>query len=166
MLIINKHFNFFCFRYMAYTTLDRLCAVFLYDICCFITVSSIWQISNLDNSANKWVLHRLKLKICKLRALVGLDISAPIMFPTFVQCIHLYQYTSLFIIIMTSRKKSSSFEFWSCVICAWTWCICPPNFAQIALSNSEVLTFSEIQDVDRRHLGFSVYVNLAILACW
>jgi len=38
-------------------------------------------------------------------------------------------------------------------------------FAQIALSNSELLTFSEIQDGDRRHLGFSVYVNLAIPAC-
>ena len=34
---------------------------------------------------------------------------------------------------MTSRKKSSGFEFWSCVICARPWCICPPNFAQIAL---------------------------------
>ena len=34
---------------------------------------------------------------------------------------------------MTSRKKSSGFEFWSCVICAWPWCSGPPNFAQIAL---------------------------------
>ena len=32
MLIINKHFNFCCFRALAYTTLDRLCAVFLYNI--------------------------------------------------------------------------------------------------------------------------------------
>ena len=31
-LIINKHFNFCCFRAMAYTTLDRLCAVFLYNL--------------------------------------------------------------------------------------------------------------------------------------
>ena len=38
MLIINKHFNFCCFRALAYTTLDRLCAVFLYNICCFIKV--------------------------------------------------------------------------------------------------------------------------------
>jgi len=30
--IINKHFNFCCFRALAYTTLDRLCAVFLYNI--------------------------------------------------------------------------------------------------------------------------------------
>ena len=36
---------------------------------------------------------------------------------------------------------------------------CPPTFAQIALSNSELFTFSEIQDGDRRHLGFLVYVN-------
>ena len=40
MLIINKHFNFCCFRALAYTTLDRLCAVFLYNICCFIKVST------------------------------------------------------------------------------------------------------------------------------
>ena len=32
MLIINKHFNFCCFRALAYTTLDRLCAVFLYNL--------------------------------------------------------------------------------------------------------------------------------------
>jgi len=32
-LIINKHFNFCCFRALAYTTLDRLCAVFLYTPC-------------------------------------------------------------------------------------------------------------------------------------
>ena len=31
MLIIIKHFNFCCFRALAYTTLDRLCAVFLYN---------------------------------------------------------------------------------------------------------------------------------------
>ena len=37
MLIINKHFNFCCFKALAYATLDtgRLCAVFLYNICCF-----------------------------------------------------------------------------------------------------------------------------------
>ena len=37
----------------------------------------------------------------------------------------------------------------------------PNNFAQIALSNSELLTLAEIQDGDRRHLGFSVYVNFS-----
>jgi len=31
MLIINKHFNFYCFRALTYTTLGRLCAVFLYN---------------------------------------------------------------------------------------------------------------------------------------
>ena len=35
MLIVNEHFNFCCFRALAYTTLDRLCAVFLYNF--FIT---------------------------------------------------------------------------------------------------------------------------------
>ena len=66
-------------------------------------------------------------------------------------------------IIMTSHKKSSGFEFWSCVICVWPWCICPPNFAQIALSNSELLTFSEIQDGDRRHLGCFGYSSMLIV---
>jgi len=40
-------------------------------------------------------------------------------------------------------QKSSGFDFWPCVISAWPWCICPPIFAQIALSNSELLTFPE-----------------------
>ena len=31
-LIITKHFNFCCFRVLAYTTLDKLRAVFLYNI--------------------------------------------------------------------------------------------------------------------------------------
>jgi len=66
---------------------------------------------------------------------------------------------------MTSRKQSSGFEFWLCVISAWPWCICPPNFAPIALSNSQLLTFSEIQDGGRHHLGFSsrVHVNSVVL---
>jgi len=34
-LIINKQFNFCRFRASAYTKVDRLCAVFLYNICCF-----------------------------------------------------------------------------------------------------------------------------------
>ena len=36
-LIIYKQFNFCCFRESAYTNVDRprLCAVFLYNICCF-----------------------------------------------------------------------------------------------------------------------------------
>jgi len=36
----HKHYNFCCFRALAYTTLGRLCVVFLYNICCFITVST------------------------------------------------------------------------------------------------------------------------------
>ena len=73
------------------------------------------------------------MKICKLRALVGLDISAPIMFPTFSFKI----YTYLFIIIMTSRKKVpvSSFGHVYCVT-------------------------SEIQDGGRHHIKFSSHVNL------
>jgi len=35
-----------------------------------------------------------------------------------------------------------------------------PNFAQIALSNSELLTFSEIKDSGRHRLGFSSRVHL------
>ena len=34
-LIIYKQFNFCSFRASAYTNVDRLCAVFLYNICCF-----------------------------------------------------------------------------------------------------------------------------------
>ena len=66
------------------------------------------------------------MKICKLRALVGLDISD-------IRLI----YTSLFIIIMTSRKKVpvSSFGHVYCVT-------------------------SEIQDGGRHHIKFSSHVNL------
>jgi len=39
------------------------------------------------------------------------------------------------------------------------WC-------KISLSSPKILTFSKIKDGGRRHLGFSVYVNLAIPACW
>jgi len=37
----------------------------------------------------------------------------------------------------------------------------PINFVQIALSNSELMTFSEIQNGGHRHIGFSSHVNLA-----
>ena len=119
-------------------------------------VRDVWQISNLDNSVNRWVLHRLKLQIWKFwRALID---NWRIYYVPDIRVI----YTSLFITTMTSRKKSSCFELWSCVISAWPWCVCPPNFAQIhvALSNSELLTFSEIQDGGRHHLGSSSHVNL------
>ena len=75
-------------------------------------------------------------------------------------------YTSLFIIIMTSRKKVSFSTFGHVSFPHGRDASARARiFAQIALSNSELLTFSEIQDGDRRHLGFSVYVNLAIPAC-
>ena len=41
MLIINKHFNFCCFRALAYTTLDRLSAVFFYIIIYLFSVPHI-----------------------------------------------------------------------------------------------------------------------------
>jgi len=40
-------------------------------------------------------------------------------------------------------------------------CIYAQSLMQIRLSNSELLTFSEIQHGARRHLVFSSYVNLA-----
>ena len=45
----------------------------------------------------------------------------------------------------------------------------PINFcANSSLSNSELLTFSEIQDGDRRHLGFSVcqFGHSGVLVVW
>ena len=66
---------------------------------------------------------------------------------------------------MTSRKKVPVFLLLAMSHLRMAVIICPPTFAQIALSNSELLTFSDIQDGDRRHLGFSIYVNLAIPAC-
>ena len=35
MYIIYKQLNFCRFRALAYTNIDRLCAVFLYNTCCF-----------------------------------------------------------------------------------------------------------------------------------
>ena len=76
------------------------------------------------------------------------------------------------------RQKSSGFEFWSCVVYAWPWCICPHNFAQIALSNSELFIFSEIQDGGRspksctfgtfRHVNsvvFELYIKFGSNIC-
>jgi len=42
---------------------------------------------------------------------------------------------------MTSRELTSGFDFWSCVISAWSWCIFSSNLEQIPLSNPELLTF-------------------------
>jgi len=97
----------------------------------------VWQISNRGNSAN--TLYRLKLKIWKLRALIVNQRNY------YVSDIRV-----IFITTTMSRKKSSGFEFWSCVIYAWPWCIGPSN----------LLTFSEIQDGGRYHLRFSSRVHL------
>jgi len=132
-----------------YGELYRKYLLFYYSL----LVRDLWQISNLDNSANRWVLHRLKLKIWKLRALID---NQRIYYVPDIRVI----YTSLFITTMTSRKKVPVSSFGHVTIYAWPWCICPPNFAQIALSNSELLTFSEIQDGRRHHLGFSSRVHL------
>ena len=45
-LIINKHFIFCCYRTLAYTTLDRLWAVFLYN-------RIKWKIKSTTNSQIK-----------------------------------------------------------------------------------------------------------------
>ena len=50
------------------------------------------------------------------------------------------------------------------VVSASPWCIFPYNLMQDIFIQSKVRHFSEIQDGGRRHLGFSVYVNLAIPA--
>ena len=125
-----------------YGELYRKYLLFYYSL----LVRDLWQISNLDNSANRWVLHRLKLKIWKLRALID---NQRIYYVPDIRVI----YTSLFITTMTSRKKVPVSSFGHVTIYAWPWCICPPTFAQIALSNSELFTFSEIQDGNGRRLG-------------
>jgi len=55
MLIINKHFNFCCFRALTYTTLDRLCAVFLYNLCRFYTRSSPYVVLHVVTSHHVWL---------------------------------------------------------------------------------------------------------------
>ena len=61
--------------------------------------------------------------------------------------------------LMTSRELTSAFDVWSWVYIRMALMRLPhaPNLVQIALSNSELLPLSEIQDLDgcRRHLGFS-----------
>ena len=66
---------------------------------------------------------------------------------------------------MTSRELTFGVDFWWVVISAWPWCIFPYNLMQDIFLQSKVINiFFEIQDGGRRHLGFSVYVNLAIPA--
>ena len=55
---------------------------------------------------------------------------------------------------MMSRKLTSGFNIWSCVTSAWPWCIWIPNLVHVALPNSELLTFTKIQDGGRCHVGF------------
>jgi len=67
---------------------------------------------------------------------------------------------------MTSLELTSGFEFWSsgnpCMVVVHL----PIKFGvDIMYPVQSYWHFSEIQDGGRRHLGFSVYVNLAILAC-
>ena len=82
-------------------------------------------------------LFRLKLKIWKLRAVID---NQRIYYVPDIRVIH----TSLFITTMTSRQKSSGFDFWLCVgLHAWPWCIYPLNFAPIPLSNLELFTIYE-----------------------
>jgi len=69
-------------------------------------------------------------------------------------------YTCLFIIIMTSRKK---FGFRVLVMCHLRMAVMhlSTKFCKnSSLSNSELLTFSEIQDGSLQHLGFSSHANL------
>jgi len=69
--------------------------------------------------------------------------------------------------LMTSRELTSGFEFWS-----WGHLRVAVMHLSIQFDSSCLFTvqsywhFSEIQDGGRRHLGFSLYVNLAIPACW
>ena len=56
---------------------------------------------------------------------------------------------------MTSHELTPGFHFGHVVI-PHGRDACPPNLVQIALSNSELSTFSEIQDGGRRHLVFSL----------
>ena len=73
-------------------------------------------------------MHRLKLKICKLRALVGLNISTPII-PD-IRSI----YTSLFMIIMTSHTKKVPVSSFGHVSSAHGHDACAHQiFAQLAL---------------------------------
>ena len=48
---INKHFNFCCFRALAYTTLDRLCAVFLYNWLIACTTVQAVTVADLESDA-------------------------------------------------------------------------------------------------------------------
>ena len=68
--------------------------------------------------------------------------------------------------MMTTRELTSGFEFGHVVISAWLCCIFPYNLMQdIFIQPKVIYIFFEMQDGGRRHLGFLVYVNVAIPAC-
>ena len=59
------------------------------------------------------------------------------------------------------QKKLPVSTFGHVVIAASPWYILPYNLIQdISLSSPKLLTFSEIQDCGRHHLGSSSHVNL------
>jgi len=67
---------------------------------------------------------------------------------------------------MTSRELTSGFEFWSGGYLRMAVVHLPIIFGvDICIQSRVIDIFSEIKDGGCRHLGFSVYVNLAIPAC-
>ena len=68
---------------------------------------------------------------------------------------------------MISHELTSGFDFWSRGDLRIDVAHLPSNFgAKILYPIWSYWHFSEIQNGGHRHLGFSVYVNLAIPACW
>jgi len=62
---------------------------------------------------------------------------------------------------MTSRELTSGFDFWSFGYIHIAVIHVPTTFGTNSSIQFGVLTFSEIQDVGCRHVGFSSYLNLA-----
>ena len=68
--------------------------------------------------------------------------------------------------LMTSREITSGFDFWSRGHLHMASMHIPIKYkADIFIQSRVIDIFSEIQYGGRRHLGFSGYVNLTILAC-
>ena len=66
---------------------------------------------------------------------------------------------------MTSRELTSGFDFWSGGHLCMAVVHLPIKFGvDICIQSGVIDIFFEIQDGGRRHLGFLVYVNLAIPA--
>ena len=67
---------------------------------------------------------------------------------------------------MTSQELTSGFDFWSLGHLRMAVMHLPVKFgADIFIQSGVIDIFSEIQDGNRRHLGFSDYENLAIPTC-